>query len=111
MDDARARELLQQERARVEAALVDAEASGRSDRSSVEDDTGLSDAGELLSSQGTGDAITVALRDRLTALDRADERVAAGTYGRSVTSGDVIPDARLEADPAAELTLEEAQRS
>jgi DnaK suppressor protein len=111
MDDARARELLQQERARVEAALVDAEASGQSDRSSVEDDTGLSDAGELLSGQNTDDAITLALRDRLTALDRADARLAAGTYGRSVRSGDVIPDARLEADPAAELTLEEAQHS
>jgi DnaK suppressor protein len=111
MDDARARALLQEERSRVEAALVDAEAAGGSDRSSVGDDTGLSDAGELLSTQGTDDAVTVALRERLAALDRADQRLATGAYGRSVTSGDVIPDARLEADPAAELTLEEAERS
>jgi DnaK suppressor protein len=33
--------------------------------------------------------------------------LAAGTYGRSVQSGKPIPDERLEADPAAELTVEE----
>jgi hypothetical protein len=35
-------------------------------------------------------------------------RLAAGTYGRSVRSGQSIPDERLEADPLAELTVEEA---
>ena len=32
----------------------------------------------------------------------------AGSYGRSVRSGQPIPDERLEADPLAELTVEEA---
>jgi DnaK suppressor protein len=32
-----------------------------------------------------------------------------GTYGRSVRSGEPIPDERLEADPAAELTISEAR--
>ena len=32
----------------------------------------------------------------------------AGTYGLSVRSGQRIPDVRLEADPTAELTVEEA---
>jgi DnaK suppressor protein len=36
-------------------------------------------------------------------------RLEAGTYGRSVRSGQPIPDERLEADPAAELTIEEAR--
>jgi DnaK suppressor protein len=44
----------------------------------------------------------------LGALERATERLRNGTYGRSVRSGAVIPDARLEADPAAELTVDEA---
>jgi DnaK suppressor protein len=35
--------------------------------------------------------------------------LTAGTYGRSTVSGVPIPDERLEADPAAELTVEEAQ--
>ncbi len=39
------------------------------------------------------------------ALKRLDD----GSYGRSVRSGVPIPDERLEADPAAELTVEEAR--
>ena len=38
------------------------------------------------------------------------QRLEEGTYGRSVRSGAPIPDERLEADPAAELTVEEAQQ-
>jgi DnaK suppressor protein len=37
------------------------------------------------------------------------QRVKDGTYGLSVKSGKPIPDERLEADPAAELTIEEAR--
>ena len=46
---------------------------------------------------------------RLDAIERALHRLDDGTYGRSVRSGDPIPDERLEADPAAELTIEEAR--
>jgi DnaK suppressor protein len=56
------------------------------------------------------DAIAASLRDRLAALDRAKQRLDNGTYGRSIRSGVPIPDERLEADPAAELTIEEAHR-
>jgi hypothetical protein len=42
------------------------------------------------------------------ALQRAEARLAAGSYGRSVRSGQAIPDERLEADPLAELTVQEA---
>ena len=38
---------------------------------------------------------------------RAEERLAQGTYGRSVESGSIIPDDRLEAEPLAERTIEE----
>jgi DnaK suppressor protein len=55
------------------------------------------------------DAIADSLRERLAALDRALKRLDDGTYGRSVRSGVAIPDERLEADPAAELTVEEAR--
>jgi len=34
--------------------------------------------------------------------------LTAGSYGRSVRSGQPIPDERLEADPLVELTVEEA---
>jgi DnaK suppressor protein len=60
----------------------------------------------LTDEQGT-DAVAEGLRERLAAIQRAEARVEAGTYGRSVRSGDPIPEERLEADPAAELTVEE----
>ena len=69
----------------------------------------MSDSSELLVSEGTDDAVANAFTRRLAAIGRAEERLAAGSYGRSIQSGDVIPDERLEADPAAELTVDEAQ--
>jgi len=49
------------------------------------------------------------LRDRLAAITRAEQRLKDGTFGQSIRSGLPIPDERLEADPAAELTVEEAR--
>jgi DnaK suppressor protein len=46
----------------------------------------------------------------LAALERAEARLADGTYGLSVESGEPIPDARLEALPTAERTVEEEER-
>jgi DnaK suppressor protein len=110
MDDERARALLEQERDKVQRLLRGADSVGRSDREAIDDDAGASDAGGLLASQGTDDAVTSELRDRLAALDRAEQRLAEGTFGRSILSGRPIPDDRLEADPAAELTVEEAKQ-
>jgi DnaK suppressor protein len=52
-------------------------------------------------------AISEGLRERLASIERAEQRLLDGTYGRSVRSGQPIPDDRLEADPAAELTVDE----
>jgi DnaK suppressor protein len=111
MDDERARALLHEERAKVQRLLGGANAVGRADREAADEDAGSSDAAELLASQGTDDALTAELQDRLSALDRAEQRLSAGTFGRSIRSGAPIPDDRLEADPAAELTVEEANQS
>ena len=108
MDDERARTLLQQERAKVQRLLGEADAVDRADREAIDQDAGSSDAAELLANQATDDALTAELRDRLAALDRAMQRLNEGTFGRSIRSGQPIPDDRLEADPAAELTVEEA---
>jgi DnaK suppressor protein len=91
--------------------LADAEEAGREDRE-TEDEQGqedVSDAAQPLTAEGMDDAIAESLRDRLAKLDRALKRLDDGTYGRSVRSGAPIPDERLEADPAAELTIEEAR--
>ena len=110
MDDEQARALLQEERAKVQRLLGRADAVGQADRQAVDQDAGSSDAAELLTSQGTDDALTADLEDRLATLDRAEQRLNAGTFGRSIRSGQIIPDERLEADPAAELTVEEANQ-
>jgi DnaK suppressor protein len=108
MDEDRARQLVRAERERVEALLEDVTAAGQSEREAASETGDLADPAQPLTAVGTDDAIAASLRDRLAALDRAEARLAAGTYGRSVRSGVPIPDERLEADPAAELTVEEA---
>ncbi len=109
MDVERARALLAAERDEVQKLLAETEASGREDRDSEDQtDADISDPAQPLTQQGMDDAIAESLRDRLAAVERAELRLAAGTYGRSVQSGQPIPEERLEADPAAELTVEEA---
>lgn len=50
------------------------------------------------------------LRVQLAAVERAEQRLAAGTYGVSIESGEPIPDERLEAQPLAERTTAEQAR-
>lgn len=108
MDENRARDLLRAQRAEAESLLKAIQEQGQADRE-AEDDTGdISDPAQPLTAEGMDDAIAESLRDRLAAIGRAEQRLADGTYGLSVRSGQPIPDARLEADPSAELTVEEA---
>jgi DnaK suppressor protein len=109
LDVERAQALLAAKRAEVQTLLTETEAAGRDDRSSEDEKgTDVADPAQSLTQQGMDDAIAESLNGRLAALERAEQRLAAGTYGRSVQSGKPIPDARLEADPTAELTVEEA---
>ena len=111
MDEERARALLQQERGRVEALLSETMVDGRDDRAAANEGGDLSDPAERLTAEEGDDAVSAGLRQRLAALDRAEQRVEDGTYGLSVRSGLPIPDDRLEADPTAELTVEESDNS
>jgi len=80
------------------------------DRHRFEDEQGdATDRLEPLVSEQSTDAILASLHARLHALERAEKRLDDGTYGRSLRSGAVISDERLEADPAAELTVDEAR--
>jgi DnaK suppressor protein len=107
MDEARARQLLADERARVEGLLRDLSVEGQGDRDAVQDTGDIADPAQPLTDQEGTDAVAEGLRNRLAAIERAQARLADGTYGRSARSGALIPDDRLEADPAAELTVEE----
>jgi DnaK suppressor protein len=102
VDPKRANELLQQERQRIEAALAGL-APVASDEPTADQAADLSEA-EL--DEGLSDD----LRDELAALERAEARLAAGTYGLSIESGEPIPDERLVALPTAERTAAEQAR-
>lgn len=107
MDANRAKELLAAERERVEKQLATLKGEG-----SQEGDGRIEpgDEGSEGLYQDEFDAGRVdELRQQLEAVERAEERLAAGTYGLSVRSGESIPDERLEVFPTAELTVEEAE--
>ena len=108
MDAERARTLLEAERAEVEDLLRDIGASGGQDREAEQDLGDSGDTADALESEGVDNAVEASLRERLAAVERAEQRLADGTFGLSVRSGQPIPDERLEVAPTAELTVEEA---
>ena len=109
MDENLARARVREERAEVQRLLEGIEAAGQQDRAEESEPGDVSDRAQPLAAEGVDDAVADSLRLRLAALDRAEQRLDNGTFGRSIRSGLPIPDERLEADPAAELTVEEAR--
>jgi DnaK suppressor protein len=109
MDDERARTLLTAERIRVEGLLAGTSRAGLDDRDEANAGGDMADPAQRLTAEQGDDAVAEGLQARLRAIEAAERRLAAGNYGRSIRSGLPIPDDRLEADPAAELTIEEAQ--
>ena len=104
MDADRARELLAAERQRIERELA---GLGRDEGEPQDEDVDEGDQATDLYQDELDESRQNDLRDQLAAVERAEERLAAGTYGLSVESGQPIPDERLEVRPTAELTVEE----
>jgi DnaK suppressor protein len=102
MDPDHARRLLARERERIEQAIADLGPQA----ASVQDEPG-DEGSENLYQQEFDAGRARDLQDQLAALERAEARLAEGTYGRSIESGEPIPDARLEAAPTAERTVKE----
>jgi DnaK suppressor protein len=109
VDAERAKELLASERDRIERALAEQSGAG--------DDGELTSIDQHLGDQASNlyaDEFEAGQRERLltelAAVERAEARLEAGTYGLSVESGEPIPDERLEAIPTAERTAEEQAR-
>jgi DnaK suppressor protein len=109
VDDQTARQRLHDERHRVQELLNQSAANGWDERLGANEQGDMSDSAEPLIADQEDSAVAAGLRERLDAIKRAELRLSDGTYGRSVRSDDPIPDDRLEADPAAELTVDEAQ--
>jgi len=106
MDSERARELLAAERKRIERLLSQRAHEDPGDSTDA-DDPG--NHGTDLYQDELDESLADDLREDLAALERAEARLAAGTYGLSVESGRPIPDERLEARPTAERTVEEEE--
>src|SRR5450631_2343598 len=105
MDHEHARQLLARERERIELALANL---GRDDSVALAAQDEPGDEGSETLYQAEFDAgLAQDLAGQLAAVDRAEARLAAGTYGISIESGEPIPDDRLEALPTAERTLDE----
>ena len=108
MDDDRARELLETERERIERALVRLE---KQDDGEIADDSDAANLASDLYQDEFDEGLSDDLRRQLDAVERAEARLADGTYGLSVESGQPIPDERLEVFPTAELTADEERAS
>lgn len=108
MDAERAAELLSSERARIEHHLV--RLRGELPAEAVADDTDEGDRAYDMNERERDTARIAELTEELRAIERAEARLAAGTYGLSVESGEPISDARLERLPAAERTADEQRR-
>jgi DnaK suppressor protein len=104
MDPDHARQLLARERERIEKAIADLGPEAAAD----EDEPG-DDGSEGLYQQEFDVGRGQDLQEQLGALERAEARLADGTYGLSVESGEPIPDERLEALPTAERTVDEQE--
>jgi DnaK suppressor protein len=108
VEAAHAGSLLAAERAEVEKLLAELTVTSDEEREAERQTGDQVDTAGPLASEGVDDAIVAGLRERLAAIERAEKRLADGTFGLSVRSGEPIPDERLEVMPTAELTVEEA---
>ncbi len=105
MDPDRAAELLARERARVEFALESllADAGDAASAGDLEPE----DVSASLTQFETDSALAERLRREMALITAAERRLAEGTYGISVVSGEEIPDERLEAMPWADRKVDE----
>ena len=109
MDPERARTLIAAERQRIERALGRLR---RQDDGEPADEFDPANLAADLYQDEFDEGLGADLREQLAAVERAEARLAAGTYGVSVESGQPIPDERLEVLPTAERTAaEERARS
>ena len=108
VNEAHARDNVARERARIEALLTGLDGDIRAAGSLRGQQTGeLEEGASGLETESVDVALAANLRGELAAVERAEERIADGSYGRSVQSGTAIPDERLEVEPLAERTVEE----
>lgn len=71
-------------------------------------DENFADSGQVAAEQGENLTLAASLQDQLADVEAALARLDDGTYGRCVVCDEAIPEARLEAMPAARTCIEHA---
>ena len=106
MDPDEARALLTRERQRIESAIA-ALHQDITANAGDEDERDIGAGAARMQDEEIDLGLLEQLGSERDAIARAEQRLAAGTYGLSVESGEPIPDQRLALIPWAERTVEE----
>lgn len=92
---------LEEERARIRGQLEQMGHFG----TGLSFDEGFADSGQVTAERGEVEALANSLVETLQEIEHALEKFDAGTYGVCENCGSDIPEARLEAKPAARLCI------
>ena len=71
-------------------------------------DENFADSGQVAAEQGENLTLAASLQDQLADVEAALRRLDDGTYGQCAVCGEQIPEARLEAMPAARTCIKHA---
>lgn len=93
---------LEEERARLRGQLEQMGHFG----TGMSFDEGFADSGQVTAERGEVEALANSLVETLTEIEDALKKFDEGTYGVCETCGNPIPEARLEAMPAARLCID-----
>ncbi len=93
---------LQDERDRLRGRLHDL---GLGVDDALDFDGGFADSSQVTAERGEMEALSGSLTDSLRDVEDALAKLADGTYGSCESCGGPIPEARLEAKPAARLCI------
>jgi RNA polymerase-binding transcription factor len=100
------RDQLQEERERLQQQLARlGHASGDSANAALDFDENFADSGQVTAERGEVEALSGQLAETLTDIEDALVKFDQGTYGECESCHQHIPDARLEAMPAARLCI------
>ena len=95
-------DVLQEERERVREQLANL---GHGTSPDLDFDENFADSGQVTAERGEVEALSGQLTETLQEIEDALAKFADGTYGECESCGQPIPDARLEAMPAARLCI------
>jgi RNA polymerase-binding transcription factor DksA len=101
------RDQLQEERARVREQLARLGHGTPDDQggANLDFDENFADSGQVTAERGEVEALSGQLSETLEDIEDALAKFDAGTYGQCESCGQPIPEARLEAMPAARLCI------